>query len=905
MGVLVQTGTYTDFLTTKRIVADAAGFDADDLHPSLFPFQRDITRWALRKGRAAIFAGTGLGKTAMQLEWARQVHAYTGGDVLILAPLAVSKQTVREGEKFGIVVNHATEQAQVGPGITITNYERLHRFDPSHFTAIVLDESSILKSYTGSTRTAIIDAFARTPYRLACTATPAPNDFMELGNHAEFLGVMTRVEMLSMFFVHDGGSTQDWRLKGHAEADFWRWMSSWAVMLRQPSDLGYDDAAFQLPPLEMHSHTVESTVTLPGMLFPVEAQSLIERRQARKASVNERAQMVVDLVHAQNEAYNLRYEQRRRDEATGTQGIHAAVPSEEHRQVEANARATIEGERAKAGEVRTGFGVSRKHQGKSQGLVDSASREEEGGEVARNARDRSERLSGSSSRADGDVRDLRSLGYEQQELLSGRGPRSQDWQDSRTALYELQSGTGVLQGRYESPPVGSDVSPEKWVIWCDLNDEQRMLKRAFGPVAVSIEGSTPMEERERLEVLWREGPKQIMITKPSIFGWGLNWQHCRNVAFVGLSDSWEQYYQAIRRCWRFGQASPVRCHVISSTAEGAVVANIERKERDAERMASEMVRHMQDINRADLQSTARETDDYETATTEGRGWTIHRGDCVDVLRGIPDATIDYSIFSPPFASLYTYSNSPRDMGNCKTHAEFYEHFTYCVRELYRVLKPGRLLSFHCMNLPTSKVRDGVIGISDFRGDLIRMFQTEGFIYHSEVVIWKDPVTAMQRTKALGLLYKQLKKDSAMSRQGIPDYLVTMRKPGENPDPVTKDPDDFPVSIWQRYASPVWMDINPSDTLQGSSAREERDEKHIAPLQLEVIRRAVQLWTNPDDLVLSPFAGIGSEGVVSLEEGRRFVGMELKGSYFWQAVANLQRVEQRPVDLFSFAEAGTG
>lgn len=745
MGVLVQTDTYTDFLTTKRIVADAAGFDADDLHPSLFPFQRDITRWALRKGRAAIFAGTGLGKTAMQLEWARQVHAYTGGDVLILAPLAVSKQTVREGEKFGIVVNHATEQAQVGPGITITNYERLHRFDPSHFTAIVLDESSILKSYTGSTRTAIIDAFARTPYRLACTATPAPNDFMELGNHAEFLGVMTRVEMLSMFFVHDGGSTQDWRLKGHAEADFWRWMSSWGVMLRLPSDLGYDDGAFQLPPIEMHSHTVESTVTLPGMLFPVEAQSLIERRQARKASISERVEVAAALAN------------------------------------------------------------------------------------------------------------------------------------------------------------GND---EQWLIWCDLNNESKALTKLIRG-AVEVTGSDANEHKEQTMLNFVDGQVRVMVSKPSLCGFGMNFQNCHNVAFVGLSDSWEQYYQAIRRCWRFGQRMPVQCHVISSTAEGAVVANIERKERDAERMASEMVRHMQDINRADLQSTARETDDYETATTEGRGWTIHRGDCVDVLRGIPDATIDYSIFSPPFASLYTYSNSPRDMGNCKTHAEFYEHFTYCVRELYRVLKPGRLLSFHCMNLPTSKVRDGVIGISDFRGDLIRMFQTEGFIYHSEVVIWKDPVTAMQRTKALGLLYKQLKKDSAMSRQGIPDYLVTMRKPGENPNPVTKDPDDFPVSLWQRYASPVWMDINPSDTLQASSAREERDEKHIAPLQLEVIRRAVQLWTNPDDLVLSPFAGIGSEGVVSLEEGRRFVGMELKGSYFRQAVANLQRVDQRPVDLFSFAEAGTG
>jgi hypothetical protein len=236
----------------------------------------------------------------------------------------------------------------------------------------------------------------------------------------------------------------------------------------------------------------------------------------------------------------------------------------------------------------------------------------------------------------------------------------------------------------------------------------------------------------------------------------------------------------------------------------------------------------------------------------------------------------------------------------RDHAEFYAHFGYLIADLYRVLKPGRLLSFHCMNLPTSKTRDGYIGISDFRGDLIRMFQDARFIFHSEVVIWKDPVTAMQRTKALGLLYKQLKKDSAMSRQGIPDYLVTMRKPGVNPEPVTKDPAAFPVDLWQRYASPVWMDINASETLQKESARDEKDGRHIAPLQLEVIRRAIALWTNPGDLVLDPFAGIGSTGYVALREGRRFVGVELKASYFKQAVANLERAEAEAAvgDLFS-------
>jgi DNA modification methylase len=277
---------------------------------------------------------------------------------------------------------------------------------------------------------------------------------------------------------------------------------------------------------------------------------------------------------------------------------------------------------------------------------------------------------------------------------------------------------------------------------------------------------------------------------------------------------------------------------------------------------------------------------------------MYNGDCIDILRGFKDDCIDYSIFSPPFASLYTYSASPRDMGNCTDHDEFFAQFRYLVPELLRVTKPGRLLSFHCMNLPTSKMRNGYIGITDFRGQLIKEFQDCGWIYHSEVVIWKDPVQAMQRTKALGLLHKQIKKDSCMSRQGIPDYLVTMRKPGVNPEPVTHTNEDFPVDLWQRYASPVWMDINPGDTLQRESAREDKDEKHICPLQLEVIRRALKLWTNPGDVVLSPFAGIGSEGYVALQEKRKFVGAELKESYYKQACENLKEasIERQP-DLF--------
>ena len=286
----------------------------------------------------------------------------------------------------------------------------------------------------------------------------------------------------------------------------------------------------------------------------------------------------------------------------------------------------------------------------------------------------------------------------------------------------------------------------------------------------------------------------------------------------------------------------------------------------------------------------------------GKDYALYCGDSCEILQGIPDSSIHYSIFSPPFESLYTYTNSDRDLGNCRNGGEFHEHFKFIVDQLYRVIMPGRLVSFHCMNLPTSKERDGFIGIRDFRGELIKLFQDAGFIYHSEVCIWKDPVTAMQRTKALGLLHKQLKKDSCMSRQGIPDFLVTMRKPGENPERVTHTNESFPVRVWQQYASPIWTDINPSDTLQYKSARENEDERHICPLQLTVIRRGIELWTNKNDIVLTPFMGIGSEAYMAVKMNRRAVGIELKDSYYRQAVLNVKEAtHERQPDLFDFLQ----
>lgn len=729
--------SYAGFLAAKVVTDPPTGIEVSgDLNPLFFDFQRDLTRWALRRGRAAIFADCGLGKTPMQLVWAEHVP----GPVLILAPLAVAAQTVREGEKFGVAVEYVRGQPDDPSGVYITNYEMLDHFDPSAWHGIVLDESSIIKHKDGAFRNKLLESFADTPFRLACTATPAPNDFTELGNHAEFLGVLTMTEMLSTYFVHDGGSTQNWRLKGHAQDDFWRWMCSWAVMLRAPSDLGYDDDGFTLPPLTYHDHVIRTETAPEGFLFPVEAQTLHERLAARRSTIEER--------------------------------------------------------------------------------------------VARCATD-------------------------------------------------------------------VNASDEPWVVWCNLNDESSELAKAI-PDAVEVRGTDDPDHKERALLGFADGDYRVLVTKPSIAGHGMNWQHCPNVAFVGLSDSWEQYYQAVRRCWRFGQEREVHVHVYTAETEGAVVANIKRKEDDAERMANEMTAYMRDLSKENVRGMAREAQEYAEDVTEGRGWTMHFGDAVEIVGRMEDESIDYSVFSPPFESLYTYTATERDIGNCRSSEEFREHFGFLVADLYRVLRPGRLVSFHCMNLPTSKVRDGVIGLRDFRGELIRLFEAQDFIYHSEVCIWKDPVTAMQRTKALGLLHKQLKKDACMSRQGIADYLVTMRKPGDNPRPVTNTDETFPVQLWQKYASPIWTDINPSDTLQYRSAREHEDERHICPLQLTVIRRAVRLWTNEGDLILSPFAGIGSEGHVAVEEGRRFVGVELKRSYYEQACRNLTAAAESKVDLFASA-----
>ena len=748
---------YNEFLESKKLKLQHYGFDVPEiqLNHNLFPFQKAIVRWAIKKGKAAIFANCGLGKTIMQLEWANQIHIKTGQDILILAPLAVSAQTEREGAKFGIGVTICRESKDVKPGINITNYERLDKFDPSSFVGIVLDESSILKDFSSATRNLIINKFKSTPYKLACTATPAPNDYMELGNHAEFLNVMSRVEMLAMFFIHDGSDTAKWRLKGHVKDNlFWQWMRQWAIMITNPSDIGFSDDGFILPELTFHEHIVEVENT-DGTLFVEEARGLLGRRRARKDSLDVRVDKAADLV------------------------------------------------------------------------------------------------------------------------------------------------------------TGND----QWLVWCDLNSESDLLSKSIQN-SIEVKGADSVQHKETSLLGFANGDIHCLVIKASIAGHGMNFQNCHNMIFVGLSDSYEALYQAIRRCWRFGQTKPVNVHIVMSEKEGSILKNIKRKEIDFMDMIENMVRNTSAISTIELQDQHEQAEEYAEQAYGGKSWVLINGDSIEVSRKTESNSIDYTIFSPPFSSLYTYSDSVRDMGNSKAE-EFTIHFRLLIEQMFRTTKPGRLVSIHCMDIPAMKERDGYIGLKDFSGDIIRMMQDVGFVYHSRCTIWKDPLIEATRTKALGLMHKQIMKDSSRCRNGLPDYLITFMKPGENqnlishPDGFTRfiglkteDPQisgiEYSHHVWRKYASPVWMDINQTNTLNKNLAREDKDERHIAPLQLDVIGRCIEMWSNPGDLVCSWFAGIGSEGYMALEMGRRFFGVELKKSYAEVAVRNLTWVEdesQKQLPLF--------
>jgi len=746
--------SYSDFLASKRVRAQTYGFHVEDadVSPLLFPFQRRIVAWAARKGRAAIFAGCGLGKTAMQLEWARLVVEHTGGRVLILAPLAVAPQTKREGEKFGVSVSVVRDGSAVTfPGIYVTNYEMLEHFDPAAFVGVVLDESSILKNFMGKTKQRLLDAFERTPYRLACTATPAPNDHLELGNHAQFLGVMASNEMIARWFVNDPMEAGNYRLKGHAEADFWQWVHSWAVSLERPSDLGFDDSGFALPPLVQKEIVVRVDVTdgaKPGMLFRIGALSATTIHDEVRRTCEARARAVADLVRAE--------------------------------------------------------------------------------------------------------------------------------------------------------------PGEQWLIYCNTDYEADALAAEL-PDATEVRGSDTPEEKEAGALGFVDGSVRCLVSKPRIFGFGMNFQNCARVAFVGLSYSFEQLYQAIRRCWRFGQTREVHAYMIRAESEGEVLAAIREKEAKHE----EMKKAMNDaMRREQLNDGMRDDELRVTPIVEfasGEDWKLVQGDCVQALRDVPANSVHLTVTSPPFSNLYIYSDANEDMGNSADDAEFMRHFGYLAAELHRVTVPGRIVAMHCKDLPLYKGRDGSAGLRDFPGDLLRAMEAAGFTFHSRVTIWKCPVTEMQRTKNHGLLYKNLRSDSSVSRQGMADYVLAFRKWNgledngtKSVEPVEHAPEDMPLEQWQKWASPVWDDVNQMRVLDYQDARDSKDERHICPLQLDVIERCIVLWSNQGDLVLDPFNGIGSTGHEAIRLRRRYLGTELKDSYLRWAQKNLRAAEQAALtpSLFS-------
>lgn len=709
--------TYRQFLNSRRLVQQCSGIEVNNssFHPKLFDFQRDITRYALRKGRAAVFADTGLGKTYMQLEWARHIAQRT----LIVAPLTVARQTVKQAKDIYIDVKYVRDQSEVTGDISITNYEMIGHLDPSAFGAVALDESSILKSLSGKTRQTLIDMFANTPYRSCYTATPAPNDIAEIGNHAEFLGIMTRTEMLAAFFVHDD---QGWRLKKHAEEPFYRWLASWGMSVRKPSDLGYSDEGYILPDLNINPVFVDVDIHPSDRLFFDGLKGVTDRSQVRKATLKERVSAVVDLVNS---------------------------------------------------------------------------------------------------------------------------------------------------------------SGEQWIVWCGLNDESNAVHKLI-PDSVDVRGSQSPEEKMAAIEAFQDGSIRVLVTKPKIAGFGINLQNAHNMAFVGLSDSWESYYQCVRRCWRFGQTQPVNAHIVLSEAERAIYDNVMSKEQEARRMSDMLISNVQEYEKSEIGGVDT-VFEYATKEVARDDYRLLMGDSSERLAEVADESVGLSVFSPPFVSLYTYSPTERDLGNSRSEEEFFNHFGYVIDHLLRITMPGRNCCVHVAQIPAMLVRDGYIGIKDFRGQTITAFESRGWIYHGEVTIDKDPQAQAIRTHSKALLFTQLHKDASWLRPALSDTILVFRKPGDNSEPIVPD---LTNDEWIEWARPIWYGIRESDTLNIAEARENNDERHICPLQLGTIERCIRLWSNPGELVCSPFVGIGSEGYMAIKLGRRFVGCELKEKYFETACKNL-------------------
>ena len=716
---------YNNFLETKKKTFISSGFEIDEneLNSNLFDFQRFIVKTALSKGRFAIFADCGLGKTLMQLSWAYEVAKHTNKPVLILAPLAVSSQTIKEGEKFGIELfkyDFENTLCVNEPSIFILNYDQLKNIDTSIFGGVVLDESSILKGRDGKLSSLIINSFKGTPYKLACTATPSPNDHMELGQHSEFLGAMSYLEMLAMYFVHDGGETSKWRLRKHAKDPFWKYVCTWSIAVDKPQTLGFNIDGYELPEIEYIEH-----------IIPVENNT--------QTLFGDVAVSATDLHKDLNRSFDLRIQ-------------------------------------------------------KTAQLINN--------------------------------------------------------------------------------------SNDQWLVWGLKNNETDTLSKLLNN-SKNVQGSDSPEYKAKHLNGFANNEFQNLITKTSIASFGMNYQQCSNMVFTSYDFKFEAFYQAVRRSYRFGQKNKVKVHILIPESQINVRATILEKEKKHKEMIAEMAKYSAETNYKSNKSKFT-VNKKEIKTND---YHVINGDCVQETAKLHDNIADLVVFSPPFAELYVYSDKEEDMGNVSDYNQFEKHFKFLIPQLKRTLKPGRICAIHCMDLPIQKGKEGYIGLRDFSGMLIDWFQELGFIYHSRVTIWKNPVTEMQRTKALGLLHKTIKKDSSMTRVGIPDYVLFFRNEGENETPITHQDNDssrkdyLPVDLWQKYASPVWYDIDYSRTLQYRSGRDGNDEKHICPLQLDTIERIIHLYSNEGETVLSPFGGIGSEGFCALKMNRKSISIELKESYF--------------------------
>jgi DNA modification methylase len=756
---------YQEFLNTKKQKINSIGFDIqlNSIHPMLFNFQKDIVKWSVKKGRCAVFADTGLGKTFIQLEWGRLI----GGNILIFAPLSVSRQTIRESKKINVDVKYIRSQEEIISGIYITNYENIENFnDCKNINAVILDESSILKSIDGKTRLKLIKYFKTVRYRLCCSATPAPNDYTELGNHAEFLGICSTAEMLSMFFVNGNKTSEtvtenndiirikhsnkhgtEWRLRYHAQKDYFIWLSSWAMAIRKPSDLEYDDNGYILPELNIKPIITISDYRPKDELFFSGLKGLKQRSDIRKDTIQNKITEIKRLTDNQ----------------------------------------------------------------------------------------------------------------------------------------------------------------EQWIVWCGLDIESKSAKENISD-SVEVKGTDSPEYKAKCFEDFQDNKIRVLVTKSKIGGLGMNFQNCHNIIFYGLNDSWESFYQSIRRCYRFGQNRPVNVYIVISDIETGIYDNVKKKSEMAERMMNGLINEVKLYEMEELGKNVKPIDyDLETKEYKSEMFEAYLNDSCEKLKDLKENSIDLSVYSPPFADLYTYSATNRDLGNCKDWQEFFEHYSFIIKEVLRVTKPGRVSCVHTSDIPAMQMKDGYIGVRDFPGAVIEAHTKEGWTFYGRAIVTKNPQAQAIRTKAKGLLFVQLRKDSLASRPALLDHILIFKKPGDaevSVKPVENG--EIDNEKWIDWAGGIWTGISESDTLQYATARDKDDEKHICPLQLGTIERCVKLYSNPGELVLSPFAGIGSEGYESVRLGRRAILIELKESYFRILLQNMRQIESKSKepDLFSYAEQET-